>query len=249
MKNQYIGDVGDYGKYGLLRFLAENGVTIGVNWYLTEDDPSSNDGNINQYLNDDAERAYDPVVFDRMRQIVFEQKEKKHVGMIEAAGILPRASFYSEVLSTDGVAWRERKRIREQWHGRAMDALAGAELVFADPDTGTAEKTTRKGSDQYADVHELADYYKKRSQDIVYYCHRARRTNEAWSRKKTELRELLPDAALFVLTFRRGMQRSYIFAVHPGRAEKYRALIDSFLTTPWGSGLGGKRPPFIEESV
>ena len=38
MKNQYFGDVGDYGKYGLLRFIAKRGVTIAVNWYLTLDD-------------------------------------------------------------------------------------------------------------------------------------------------------------------------------------------------------------------
>ena len=32
------------------------------------------------------------------------------------------------------------------------------------------------------------------------------------------------------------MQRSYIFAVHPGREEKYRAYIDEFLAGPWGRG-------------
>ena len=26
MKNQYVGDIGDYGKYGLLHFLAEHGI-------------------------------------------------------------------------------------------------------------------------------------------------------------------------------------------------------------------------------
>ena len=33
MKNQYIGDVGDYGKYGLLHFLKLSEINIGVNWY------------------------------------------------------------------------------------------------------------------------------------------------------------------------------------------------------------------------
>ena len=37
MKNQYFGDVGDYGKYSLLREFALNGISIAVNWYLTED--------------------------------------------------------------------------------------------------------------------------------------------------------------------------------------------------------------------
>ena len=31
MKNQYVGDIGDYGKYGLLRFLARQGIRIGIN--------------------------------------------------------------------------------------------------------------------------------------------------------------------------------------------------------------------------
>lgn len=29
MKNQYVGDIGDYGKYGLLRYLAEIRIRIG----------------------------------------------------------------------------------------------------------------------------------------------------------------------------------------------------------------------------
>ena len=55
MKNQYFGDVGDYGKYGLLRFIAKRGVTIAVNWYLTPDD-QSNDGHIRGYLTIDKRR-------------------------------------------------------------------------------------------------------------------------------------------------------------------------------------------------
>ena len=50
MKNQYIGDIGDYGKYGLLRFMANRGIKIGVNWYLTENGGSS-DGRFTDYLN------------------------------------------------------------------------------------------------------------------------------------------------------------------------------------------------------
>ena len=49
MKNQYLGDIGDYGKYGLLRFLASKGIQIGVNWYLTKND-NSNDGKFKKYL-------------------------------------------------------------------------------------------------------------------------------------------------------------------------------------------------------
>ena len=51
MKDQYFGDAGDYGKYGLLRFIAEKGIKIGVHWYLTDSD-DSNDGKHTAYLSD-----------------------------------------------------------------------------------------------------------------------------------------------------------------------------------------------------
>ena len=43
MKNQYVGDIGDFGKYSMLRAFIDAGIKVGVNWYLTEDD-GSNDG-------------------------------------------------------------------------------------------------------------------------------------------------------------------------------------------------------------
>ena len=38
MKNQYAGDVGDYTKLGILRWLEKVGLSIGLNWYLTPDE-------------------------------------------------------------------------------------------------------------------------------------------------------------------------------------------------------------------
>ena len=34
MQDRYAGDVGDYGKIGLLRCLEKQGFNIGINWYL-----------------------------------------------------------------------------------------------------------------------------------------------------------------------------------------------------------------------
>ena len=68
MKNQYVGDIGDYGKYGLLRFLANQGIKLGINWYLTADD-GSRDGKFTDYLNQSSERVYDPELFDALRAV------------------------------------------------------------------------------------------------------------------------------------------------------------------------------------
>ena len=53
VKNQYVGDIGDYGKYALLRALSCR-YSIGVNWYLTPDDDRS-DGKFTDYLTHEAD--------------------------------------------------------------------------------------------------------------------------------------------------------------------------------------------------
>ena len=250
MKNQYLGDVGDFGKYGLLRFLAKKGVKIGVNWYLTKCDPTVNHGNDNKYLENSDNRVYDEELFEAMKSL--SHKERKSVADIKARGLIPGAVYFDELLSTDELPAKERKAARVRWHRNAFAALIGAELVFADPDVGTLPKSMsvfRKGAEHYADLHELAEYY-GHGQDVVYYCHRARRSNEEWRKKKGEFLTFDPDirldAKLFVLTYSRGMQRSYIFAVHPGRTEKFRAYIDEFCAGPWGRG---NNAPFWKEDV
>ena len=35
MKDQYAADIGDYGKYALLRAFARENVCVGINWYYT----------------------------------------------------------------------------------------------------------------------------------------------------------------------------------------------------------------------
>lgn len=44
MQDRYTGDIGDYGKLGLLRCLAASGLRVGVNWYRTPDEDHNEDG-------------------------------------------------------------------------------------------------------------------------------------------------------------------------------------------------------------
>ncbi len=49
MQNRYTGDIGDFGKLGLLRALRASGLSIGVNWYLVPDEGHNNDGKHTKY--------------------------------------------------------------------------------------------------------------------------------------------------------------------------------------------------------
>lgn len=222
MKNQYTGDIGDYGKYGMLRYLEKNGITIGINWYLTEND-GSNDGKFIAYLDNNKERYRDPELFDLLKKIVM--NEDKSVLMIEQAAIFSSACFYHEPIS------REK---RNEWHDNALKVLKLPELVFWDPDNGPIGTKSKgsKDSEKYICPSEIVDYY-NRGQNVLYYCQRARRTWEQWDKTKNEMIEYLPDARIYILTYHKGTQRSYIFVIHPEDGRRYTAILQKFLYTNW----------------
>ncbi len=222
MKNQYTGDIGDYGKYGMLRYLEKNGITIGINWYLTEND-SSNDGKFITYLDNSKERYRDPELFDLLKKIVL--NEDKSVLMIEQEEVFSSACFYHEPISRED---------RNEWHDNALKALKLPELIFCDPDNGTIGTKSKgsKDSEKYICPSEIVDYY-NRGQNVVYYCQRARRTWEQWDKTKNEMIEYLPDARIYILTYHKGTQRSYIFVIHPEDGRRYTAILQKFLYTNW----------------
>ena len=44
MQDRYAGDVGDFGKLGMLRCIENSGLCVGVNWYLVGNESHNNDG-------------------------------------------------------------------------------------------------------------------------------------------------------------------------------------------------------------
>lgn len=233
MKNQYFGDVGDYGKYGLLRFFAERDVSIAVNWYLTEDDGSS-DGKHITYLEKNEYFKYDPTLYVHLREYVL-TKKKRAVSLIEESGLVEGAVYYSEIIENPmQYVKKERDRIRKEWHNRALSLCGGRDLIFLDPDNGFKEKPPSKVKDQlkYCYADEVSDYYNSGS-NVFFYTTKGRRTPDQWQAAKNSMKNATPDAAMMGLTFHRGTQRSYIFAVHPEDAGMYQGFLDTFLNTNW----------------
>ena len=244
MKHQYVGDIGDYGKYALLQYLADDGIQVGVNWYLTEND-NTTDGSLRDYLSDDrsdGEKRYNPALFEKLKPIGEKEKSNRSIHDVEKSGIIPNAVFFNEEINRNALS---------EWHKKSMDKLRKADLIFADPDNGIlipAKENNRAKSEKYAFISELHKYY-DRNQDVVYYCHKGRRKNDVW---KSTLEAFNNDnergAKIFVLTFHRGTQRSYVFAIHPDNEEKYARLIKAFLDTDWGKKrVDNKSIPFTFE--
>ena len=130
MQDRYTGDIGDYGKLGLLRCLAAAGLRVGVNWYRTPDEDHNEDGKFTQYVQASGQtsyRPYDPLLWDSLAQIV--NSEQRRVESLETPDILD-AVFYNESLDFRKISLREREEKRAEWHRQALAALDGCEIVF-----------------------------------------------------------------------------------------------------------------------
>lgn len=144
MQDRFVGDIGDFAKYGLLRALS-HGRHLGVAWYLMPDEANTNSGNRLTYLEQpDAWRSKDPALFDAISEVV--SVRGRAVEAIEYSGVLGNATFASERLRTNERKPEAVANFRRSWFRRTIEALAGCDIVFADPDNGLCKDDRFKPS-------------------------------------------------------------------------------------------------------
>ncbi|MDD6263377.1 MAG: hypothetical protein PUA83_09895 [Clostridiales bacterium] len=127
MQDNYIGDIGDYGKYGLLREVCAEEITLSVNWYRVVPGKVGNqdDGKYISYLSQPylyREYAFD--LFDSLKKIVMQEKDRR-IERIEQENLFP-AVYFSKPLGAD----------RKVWHLQALEQTQNTKAVFLDPDNG-----------------------------------------------------------------------------------------------------------------
>ncbi len=239
MQNKYVGDFGDFGKYALLRCLAQTNLSLGVNWYLTPDESHGNDGRHTAYLQNDRMAGYDDEVFSLLCRLVNEQR--RDVKEIESSGILPTNTvYYSHMLDwTNITCGVSRSSYRATWHEQALAAMMNNDLVFLDPDNGLQVKsvslTGRKGN-KYIGFHELQNYTQL-GKSVVFYNHRERKQEYVYLDKFRNLHrnEIFHQTKLFGIKFSGGTVRDYIFLLQPMHAAKVLHACHALLDSVWRS--------------
>lgn len=234
MQNRYAGDIGDYGKIGLLRMFADLGFKIGINWYLTPDESHNEDGRITYYLEQERFRKCDPALWDALRQIV--HSGNRSVAALQSAQLL-QAKYYDKPLDFSSTTGKgERRALRSDWHKNALDMLHDCDLVFCDPDNGLivpSAKDTKK-SNKFVLLEELVDFYQSGS-SVIYYQHQARRPDEFYFQQHQQLTKTLgfEDAAAWGLKFFTASCRYYFFLVHPEHTPLICHALSGFVESNW----------------
>lgn len=223
MQDRYAGDIGDYGKFGLLKALQAEGFRLGINWYKatppTEREKENEDGKHRI-----AERydACDPALAETLRAI--STSPERSVKALEQAALLDaaRTVYYDKMVEVAG---------RAQWHEDALQALADCDLVFLDPDNGLLVKSVGRRSAKsvkYVFDEELNDYL-ARGQSVVLYNHRARKPATQYFQELADRCAALPAAQgkpICALTFPKGTIRDYLLiaATHDHTHRIHQAL-------------------------
>lgn len=206
MQNRYFGDVGDFGKYGLLRKLC--GVTsdgpqlsLGVVWYLVPDEGHNDDGKHISYLQRPAYRSCDPCLFDGLKLLL--DDGQRSVSKIQRSDLLPRkTTFFGAFLSYDGmpIAGFENKEARltsrQKWLLGAHDAVENQDIIFLDPDNGFQVKSVKRHADKRVKYvfWDEAKQFSDENKTLVIYHHlnRTMKSRDQIMVKMEEFRSKLP---------------------------------------------------------
>jgi len=217
MQDSYVGDIGDYGKYSLLRAFCEEISPIAVNWYKVEasTDTMQNDGKFISYLDSPSKyRSFDPPLFDSLSKIVKEDKDRT-LARIEAENLFP-GIFFSEPLSSP----------RELWHQRALQATKNTDVIFLDPDNGLETERmyeTDSATFKHVKWNELKDYY-QRGQSVILYQHRPQMcTKEDCIESMIDFqRKYLRADSMFLMEYPQYTNRFYFIFSHYQRSVYFK---------------------------
>ena len=253
MQDRYVCDIGDFGKYGLLRYLCglndapepDKRLSLGVVWYLNkptakklENGKEKGDGSLVGYLdgkpNRNQYRDCDYKLYDALKCL--EESKKRNVVAIKESGILPNdTKYYGKLLPCQSTALYMEHR--KEWFEKVPSGITNADVIFIDPDNGIRADDS---SSKHISIDELR-HLKKSGKSLIIYHHLARHApigTQIESMARCLKDNLYLSSMPRVLRYHRGPPRVYFIV-----AQLYEKIIATriaaFLKGPWGN----KKPP------
>lgn len=246
IQDRYTGDVGDFGKYGLLKALCGTDLILGLVWYLVPDEVHNDDGKHISYLlkgNRGMYRPCDKDLYDQLAVIV--GGGQRSINTIQNSKILPKSTIYhdfpliyDDIPSVGGKGKEKRLSRRKQWFEKALDATSGCDIVFLDPDNGLEIESVQahhNKAPKYVFLDELVKFT-DRGQSVVLYQHLCRRgqAKSQIQKRMAQIRKITGGGIEpWALRFRRGSGRAFLIIPSNILRDKLLNRSRAFLKTPW----------------
>ncbi len=251
MQNRYAGDVGDFGKFLLLRYLLSDPKNrLGVIWYLFPDESHNDDGRHVDYSTNRAFRCCDDDLCEKLSEIV---RGHRSVTALEKAGLLPgNTVYFSEPLdfhlkypSQREKDKGEREANRKRWLRRAALKVSGCNVIFLDPDNGleipSCSKISQLKAGKFTYYSEVSILTKDKDVTVIYHHLNRNGTHENQIRARVDqLREHVnPSGKIFALRYWPYSPRAYFILTDKheqrGMAERFSSFIRSRYGGYWDS--------------
>ncbi len=140
MQNRYAADIGDFGKFHLLRTLFNhNSYKLKQIWYMYPDESHNSDGMYINYF--DKVKDIDIDLENSFKKLVSGQRSVK---ALEDLNLLPNCEYFSKYVNKNG---KDRLDFRKEWFLEALRFSKDADFIFVDPDNGIATKIKKEEKD------------------------------------------------------------------------------------------------------
>lgn len=190
MQNRYTGDIGDFGKFLLLKQLFST-QQIATVWYLYPDETHNNDGshrveegNTNLYRRC---HALDPQMADLFHQI--HQRDSRSIVLFEELCLLENGHYFTQCVLGDGESYRTH------WLECALEFIRSksCSVVCLDPDNGIEPTSMNKLSifkqGKYATYTEIELFFTLECVDhLVIYQHFHRQQSHEMQMKEAKVK-------------------------------------------------------------
>ncbi|HWY55869.1 MAG TPA: hypothetical protein VNZ03_15485 [Terriglobales bacterium] len=235
MRDSYVADVGDFGKYALLNALAGDDLRLGVVWCRNSEPDATQDGRFTEYP---ELRACDPDLYDRLAQML--KADQRSLAHVENNHLLPSNTlFYGTAMPApktpcfSAAAREAQTRLRSEWLNDGLKKLVGAELVFLDPDNGMAARAKKhwRSSVKYVFADEVAEWL-KRGQSVVLYQHQQHRKLVEQVAEQQKI--LAAETACHAVSFHRRTARIYYILPTEDHKSRIAERLTLFLAGEWG---------------
>lgn len=226
MKNQFVADVNDYFKYGLLRALSdcEDLRPTGIWWMLTHDDAGNHGNNVAFLRNPQRFEACDKILFGKLQKI--QTDGERNVFAVAKRNLIPKAKFWPSANSRNCDASEMAKASHAKLadpYCRALDfrrmltRFKNCPLIFADPDNGIETKSASK--ERHIRWNEMAALFDA-GKSLVVYQHKpqGRSLDDDVPILLERIRELLGANALGITCGRGKTKAEIAFLLIPQRA-------------------------------
>lgn len=251
MQDRYVGDIGDFGNIGLLRWLTgltspdtDRPLRLGIVQYTHKNEPSKG-GHIGylSYTPENSQRFQkcDPNLYSVLKGLVFRDNRTIQAAQqaFKQKGILPGNTLYYDKELTFGSATSitVKKEIRERWLRSAFDTTSHADIVFFNPDNGIAnrESPTSNAGTKYAFINDLKRFAKNGNSLVIYHHLRGGDRDEKICRIAKEMRSNL-KLSVWSLLYTAWTSRAYFIVPQPKDKPIIEARLCRLLLSNWCRG-------------